>query len=145
MNKSVYDDAKISEVFATLSVVVINKERKTVRYAGAGDLPILYKNSENGTVEKMISGGSLLGFSARGDFEDLEIKLHHDDFILMLTDGIIDSRNEKGEPLGSDKVIDILRTVQTDEDPLNEIVKELNNFTGGSYEDDISLISIKAD
>ncbi len=144
VNKSVYDDAKISEVFATLSILVINKESKVVRYAGAGDLPVLYKNSENGTVEKIISGGSLLGFSPRGDFEDLTIQLHDADFIMMLTDGIIDSRNESGEPLGSDKLIEILKTVQPDDDPLNEIIKELNAFTGSNYEDDISLISIKA-
>jgi sigma-B regulation protein RsbU (phosphoserine phosphatase) len=144
VNKSVYDDAKISEVFATLSVVVINKENRLIKYAGAGDLPVLYRNSENGTVEKIISGGSLLGFSPHGDFEDLELKLHDGDFMLMLTDGIVDSRNENGEPLGSNKLSEILKTVQPDEDPLNEIVKELNSFTGGKYEDDISLISIKA-
>lgn len=145
VNKSVYDDAKISEVFATLSVVVINKESSLVRYSGAGDLPILYRNAQSDKVEKIISGGSLLGFSSRAEFEDIEIKLHSGDFILMLTDGIIDSRNIKGEPLGSDKLIEILKTSRLNGNPLNDIKKKIIDFTGEKYEDDISLIAIKAE
>ncbi len=60
VNQSVYDDAKISEVFATLSVMVINDETKTIKYAGAGDLPILYMNATAGKVQKLISGGLCL-------------------------------------------------------------------------------------
>jgi len=145
VNKSVYDDAKISEVFATLSIVVINKETKTVKYAGAGDLPILYRNSKKGTVEKLISGGSLLGFNPGGDFDELEIRLEHDDFIMMLTDGVIESRNVHGEPMKSNHLVELVGRIRLDEDPLNEIVKGIVEFTGGSYEDDISLISIKAE
>ena len=144
VNKSVYDDAKISEVFATLSVVVINKESMTIKYAGAGDLPILYRNWEKGTVEKLVSGGSLLGFSSRGDFEDLEIKLQNGDFILMFTDGIIESRNLNGEQLGSVRLMNMLEKIKINENPLKEILDYINEFTGSRYEDDISLIAIKA-
>ena len=144
VNKSVYDDAKISEVFATLSVVVINKKSMTIKYAGAGDLPILYRNWEKGTVKKLVSGGSLLGFSSRGDFEDLEIKLEYGDFILMFTDGVIESRNLNGEQLGSVRLMDMLEKVQVNKNFLKEILENVNEFTGGRYEDDISLIAIKA-
>lgn len=145
VNRSVYDDAKISEVFATLSVMVLNVESKTVKYAGAGDLPILYKNTSAGKVEKLISGGSLLGFSSKADFEDIEIKLQSGDFIVMLTDGIIESRNEEGQQLGSSRLVEILGKIQSKENPIMEILNEVNGFTGGKYEDDISLISIKAE
>ena len=145
VNKSVYDDAKISEVFATLSVMVLNDETKTIKYAGAGDLPILYRNSALNKVEKLISGGSLLGFSPRGEFEDIEIKMNSGDFILMLTDGVTESRNVEGFQLGSSRLMEILERIQSDENPLTEILKEVTEFTGGKYEDDISLISIKAE
>jgi sigma-B regulation protein RsbU (phosphoserine phosphatase) len=145
VNKSVYDDAKISEVFATLSVVVINKESRTIKYAGAGDLPILYRNWEKGTVEKLVSGGSLLGFSSRGDFEDLELKLQKGDFVLMFTDGIIESRNLEGEQLGSVRLMNMLEKTKMNENPLKEILDNINEFTGSRYEDDISLIAIKAE
>lgn len=145
VNKSVYDDAKISEVFATLSVVVINRETNVVRYAGAGDLPIIYRNSESGNIEKLTSGGSLLGFSSHGEFEDIDLELHKGDFILMLTDGIIESRNVNGEPLGSDKLMEMLKTLGLERNPMNDIKKEITDFTGEKYEDDISLIAIRAE
>ncbi len=145
VNKSVYDDAKISEVFATLSVMVINDENKTVKYAGAGDLPILYRNSAADKVENLISGGSLLGFSSKADFEDIEIRLQPGDFIIMLTDGVIESRNKDGQQLGSSRLVEMLQKIQSKENPIIEILDEINEFTGGKYEDDISLISIKAE
>ncbi len=145
VNRSVYDDAKISEVFATLSIVVINDETKTVKYAGAGDLPILYRNTAANKVEKLISGGSLLGFSARGEFEEIEIRLRSGDFILMLTDGVTESRNEEGNQLGSDRLMEIMQNIQLKENPIMELLNEINGFTNGKYEDDISLISIKAE
>lgn len=145
VNKSVYDDAKISEVFATLSIMVINNEKKSIKYAGAGDLPVLYKNSRKGTIEKIISAGSLLGFDPRGEFNDLEIFIRPDEFIIMLTDGVIESRNADNNPIGADGLIEILKRVKTEKDPLSGIVKEIKDFTGGKYEDDISLILIKPD
>jgi hypothetical protein len=41
--------------------------------------------------------------------------------------------------------METLKTVQLKENPLIEIVRNINDFTGGKYEDDISLISIKAE
>ncbi len=145
VNKSVYDDAKISEVFATLSVVVINKRTKSVKYAGAGDLPILYKNAQKGITEKLISGGTLLGFNPKGEFGDLEITMHPDDFILMFTDGVIESRSLEGVSLEAAGLSEIINNNSGSKSPLTQIVKEINDFTGGKYEDDISLIAIKAE
>ncbi len=145
VNRSVYDDAKISEVFATLSVVVINNEKKTIRYAGAGDLPLLYKNSSNGKIEKIISKGSLLGFNPKEVFDDLEINMKNGDFIIMLTDGVIESRDTGNNSLQAEGLLEILENVESDDNPLSRVVKEVNDFTSGNYEDDISLIAIKAE
>ncbi len=145
VNKSVYDDAKISEVFATLSVMVINDETRTIKYSGAGDLPILYKNAAANKVEKLISGGSLLGFSSSVDFEDIEIRPQSGDFILMLTDGVIESRNGEGQQLGSGRLMELLQKINSKENPIKEVLDEVNGFTSGKFEDDISLISIKVE
>ena len=145
VNKSVYDDAKISEVFATLSVVVVNKKTKILKYAGAGDLPILYRNVNTANVEKMISGGSLLGFSSTGEFDDIELKMNSGDFVLMLTDGVIESRNSEGVALETKGLIEIIKKIEIDNNPLKHILKNVNAVTGGKFEDDISLIAIKAE
>ncbi len=143
VNNSVYQDAKVSEVFATLSVVVLNRENKTIKYTGAGDLPILYFNSEKGKVEKIKSKGLLLGFSAQGSYEDIKINMSKNDSIYLITDGIIESRGPEGDQFGSERLKNIIKKNGNSPDSLENIKREFSEFTSQNFEDDISLISIR--
>ncbi|MCE1189636.1 MAG: response regulator [Ignavibacteria bacterium] len=145
VNTSIYQDAKISEVFATLSVLLINNKTKTLRYAGAGDLPIIYKEASTGQARQISSSGMLLGFSADGFFEDQVINLQPGDIIGLITDGLIESRNPEGEALGTDNLIKLISSMPDSTDPLQFLQTNLTTFTGGKFEDDISLITIKVD
>lgn len=145
VNKSVYQDAKISEVFATLSVVVINTKERTLRYAGAGDLPIIYREGGSRTARQITSKGMLLGFSAEGYFEDQVAELHSGDVIVLLTDGVIESRNSDGNPLGTDNFVRLVSSIPPQGDPVNYLMQQLTAFTGNKFEDDISLIAIRID
>jgi len=142
VNKSVYEDAKVSEVFATLSIVVINKISNTLKYSGAGDLPIIYKNAENGNVEKLQSNGLLLGFAAFGNYKDITVDLHNRDIFILITDGIIESRNINSEQFGLKRLKKTVENISNDDDPIDKIKENFVNFTGNKFEDDISLISI---
>ncbi len=68
VNNSVYQDSKISEVFSTLSVVVLDNKEMILNYAGAGDLPIFYKKNADKIVTKIESKGLLLGFNSDSSF-----------------------------------------------------------------------------
>ena len=48
---------------------------KTLRYAGAGDLPIFYKPADSSEVRKIQSNGKLLGFAADGGYDEIKIDL----------------------------------------------------------------------
>ncbi len=144
VNRSVYQDAKVSEVFATLSIITINKKNRTLKYTGAGDLPVIYKNSSLDTVSKIKSNGLLLGFAESGSYEDSSINLNIGDFILLVTDGIIESRNAQGEQFGANRMEEIIKNIKPDQKPLSVLKEAFNAFTEGKFEDDISLIEIKA-
>lgn len=144
VNNSVYQDAKVSEVFATLSIIVLNNKTKTAKYTGAGDLPILHMNAKTGDVEKVKSNGLLLGFAAQGNYEDVIIEMAKDNCIFLITDGIIESRNAEGEQFGSNRLKETIKKYFASKDPLNNIKKDFTEFTAGKYEDDISIISIKS-
>jgi len=144
VNKSVYKDAKISEVFATLSIVILNKKERKLRYTGAGDIPILYLDRTNNKLRKLQSKGMLLGFAPDGNYEDVNLKLNKNDCIFILTDGIIESRNTEGKQFGSKKMIEVIKNISLLENPMERLKEELYNYTGGNFEDDISLITIKA-
>lgn len=144
VNNSVYQDAKVSEVFATLSIIMINRKTKIVKYTGAGDLPVIYYNSTANSVSKIKSKGLLLGFAENGNYEDASIKLNQGDKLFLVTDGIIESRNQIGEQFGSSRLEETIKYINPDQKPLDVLKEAFNKFTDGKFEDDISIISIKS-
>ena len=144
VNKYIYQDAKVSEVFATLSILLINNLDKTVRYAGAGDLPIIFKQNLKNEVKTVKSKGLLLGFSPDGDFKEESIKLEPNDLILLATDGVIESRSAAGNQFGSEKLKELIKNLNGHQTLLESLQNELNSFTLGKFEDDVSAITIKA-
>jgi len=143
VNRSVYNDAKISEVFATLSIIILNKNDKTLKYTGAGDLPLIYKIQETGKVKSINSKGLLLGFASEGQYEDVTIDLSSGDSVIVTTDGIIESRNSENEQFGSARLMKIAENLSPQDDMLLKIKDEFIHFTAGKFEDDISLITLK--
>jgi sigma-B regulation protein RsbU (phosphoserine phosphatase) len=143
VNQSVYQDAKVSEVFATLSILVLNNKSKTVRYTGAGDLPVIRCSALDREIKKIKSNGMLLGFAEDGNYEDITIDMKPGDCLFLVTDGIIESRNPKGDQFGAKKLDEVLKNISSDDNPLETIKKEFINYTGSKFEDDISLITIK--
>lgn len=144
VNKSVYEDASVAEVFSTISIIIINNKDNIIRYAGAGDLPLIYKNSATGEVKNIKSDGTLLGFSLNGNFSDQTIHLNNNDFVLLLTDGVIESRNANKEMFGSGGLTNLVEKMDGQEDIVGYIQKDVAEFTNENFEDDISLISVKA-
>ncbi|HCY74935.1 MAG TPA: response regulator [Ignavibacteriales bacterium] len=143
VNLTVYGDTKISEVFATLSIIIINNKTFELKYSGAGDIPIIYKNS-NGDVLNIKSKGLLLGFSRIGDYEDNILQLKNGEQVYLTTDGITDSRAKNLESFGEHRLYEIIKNIKPDDNPLEIIQKKFDEFTNSEYDDDISLILISA-
>jgi sigma-B regulation protein RsbU (phosphoserine phosphatase) len=140
VNEAVFNDERISEVFITLSVLLLDRKNNIVKYSGAGDLPIVYKSKEARLVH---STGLLLGFNKSGLYEDLEIKINGGDEIYIVTDGITEARNKEGELYGHNRLIDFVNSILPDEDPIEKMKNEILSFSGGELEDDVSFIAIK--
>jgi len=140
VNESVYFDERISEVFITLSIVIINKKENKINYCGAGDLPIFHFSNDKVKVIK--STGLLLGFSMENRYVDEKIQLSKGDEIYMLTDGILESRDYDGVPIESSGFIKIIKE-KSDKEILGSIKSKIMDITDGHFDDDISVICIK--
>lgn len=140
VNEAVFNDERISEVFITLSVLVLDRKNKIVRYSGAGDLPIVYKSNE---AQLIHSTGLLLGFNKSGQYEDHEIKIKNGDEIYIVTDGITEARNKEGELYGHERLVKFIDTIGSNDEPVEKMKSEILGFSGGELEDDVSFISIK--
>jgi sigma-B regulation protein RsbU (phosphoserine phosphatase) len=144
VNDSVYQDSKISEVFSTLSVVVLDNKEMILNYSGAGDLPIFYKKNSENNVSKIESKGMLLGFNRKSSFEDTSIKLNKGDAVFLTTDGIIESLNIDGEQLGSTGLIEIIKNIDKSKSSINSIKNQILTFTSERFDDDISFVMIES-
>jgi sigma-B regulation protein RsbU (phosphoserine phosphatase) len=144
VNKLVYQDSKISEVFSTLSAVVINKREMTLRYSGAGDMPILFKNNSKGDITKIESKGLLLGFHNDAVFDDVLLQMNSGDIVILSTDGMIECRDTHGNQFGLSKLV---KTIQNENFYLNPIAvlkENIQSFNQFTFEDDVSVITISA-
>ena len=142
VNSAIYKDERISDVFITLSIVCVNKKTKLVKYAGAGDLPIIQKTD---VVKSVKSNGILLGFKETGNYQNCEIQLNKGESIYLITDGIPETRCTDGDFFGEGRLKEIIGTLSPTDHPLNKIVTEFTSATDNKFEDDISIIAVRAD
>ena len=144
VNKLVYQDSKISEVFSTLSVVVIDKKNMTLKYSGAGDMPILYRSKSTGELKRIDSKGLLLGFNKDAVFDDANLQMNPDDTVIMTTDGMVECRDVDGNQFGVSRLI---KTIQKDnfvKSPIDVLRDDINNFNQLKFDDDVSVITVAA-
>lgn len=141
VNESVFKDERISDVFITLSIVILNKTNKIAKYSGAGDLPLILKKGND--VQTYLSNGLLLGFNEQGQYDDHELKLESGDELFLVTDGITEARNKDGEMFREDGFINFLKTIHPNTDTLEQIKIKMNDFTSGEFDDDVSVIAVK--
>lgn len=144
VNKLVYQDSKISEVFSTLSVVVLDKKNMTLKYSGAGDMPILYKSKFTGELKRIDSKGLLLGFNKDAVFDDANLQMNPNDIVIMTTDGMVECRDADGNQFGVSKLIKTILKDNFIESPIDVLRDDINNFNQLKFDDDVSVITIAA-
>ena len=143
VNNVIYKDTKISEVFATLSVLLLDSNSNIIRYCGAGDLPLIYKNSGQKITLPVQSNGMLLGFAEDSLYEDTILEMQDYDEIFIMSDGILESRNNNGEQFGSERLMNLITKNENDQNSIEYIKKNFLLFTNNKCEDDLSLLIIK--
>ncbi len=143
VNDAVYQDSKISEVFVALSVILINNKTFEMKYCGAGDNPITIKEASNNRIRRISSEGLLIGFNKNSHYSDTTLTLSAGDIVIMMTDGIIESRDKQGKQFGENRLNEIINQEEFNSDPMKILVDEFNQFTNQIFDDDVSLITIK--
>lgn len=140
VNESVFEDERISEIFVTLSIVVLNKKENTINYCGAGDIPLFHLSE--GEVSLVKSEGTLLGFQKDGKYKDINITLLPNDEIFILTDGIIESRDIRGEFIANERLINIIKG-KGNINSIKFIEESVKELTNNNFEDDVTIISLR--
>jgi phosphoserine phosphatase RsbU/P len=127
--------------FVTFCYVYVDPSRRKLTYTNAGHNPPLVVRS-NGEVDRLVPGGTVLGVFADGAYEQGVFALAPGDRLVFYTDGITEGRNPAGEEFGEEQLTAaaIRHRALPAEDMLASVLRDVEQFNGGAFEDDATLI-----
>jgi sigma-B regulation protein RsbU (phosphoserine phosphatase) len=133
----------VSGRFVTFCFAWFDADRHTITYANAGHNPPLLVHAD-GSVEKLGDGGTVLGVFAEAVYQQSSVKLNAGDRLLLYTDGITEAHNPAGDEFGEERLARVAsESDATSAEALKErILQELQAFTGGTFDDDATLIVV---
>ncbi len=131
------------EQYFSLLMGLYSIKRREWRIVNAGHncLPILIK-ATGGSEEIKVSGMPICSLLKKADHEEKTFVISSGDKLLFYTDGITEAKDQSGGGyFGEERLMDIIEKYAGNRGSimLNEIVKRVNDFTGGSLSDDAAI------
>lgn len=140
--------SKLSEKFSQLNldernyvtVAAVRIDKDSITYSMAGhNVPILLKTG-SGITRIMLNSPPVSGwFDNPSYFEDV-IPYKKGDILVLLTDGVTECKNDRGEMFGADGAIKTLSVSRTAEEFIKKLEDNLKNFCR-NLDDDITAIA----
>ena len=88
----------------TCQYLCLDGENGSGVYSNAGACsPFIIRHSQN-KIEELTLSGAALGAFKKGKFSEIEVKFNPGDAIIFYTDGIVETRNSKGEEIGYERL-----------------------------------------
>jgi len=137
--------------FITASIFEIDTNSQTFCHARAGHIPTLWYKAKEKTAEFISMEGLGLGIvrnpSYQNHVHEKTFTYQMGDILVLLTDGILEGRNEKGEQFGYERLKNLVEAQpQLAPSILQQvIIDSLHQFVGGDgmIDDDYSLLVVK--
>jgi serine phosphatase RsbU (regulator of sigma subunit) len=144
LNHSMCQNMPITR-YATLFFTLLNPKDGDLIYCNAGHNPGMIAR-EDGSVERLSSGGEVLGFFDAKHYEQYTTRLGVGDALLLCTDGITECMNSASEVFGEDRVAAVLR--HNRDHPADHICQAILDATrewaaAQVLEDDLALVAAR--
>jgi len=144
-NNTITQDSK-SGMFVTLFYGMLREKERLFTYVNAGHNPPLLFRSVEGSVEKLMPTGIVLGALENREYKSRSVTIGMGDVLVMYTDGVTEAINCREELFGEKRLIDIIRnnTHFPAQVILEQILSSIKEFAGDMTQfDDITLLVIK--
>lgn len=129
--------------YITVAAVRIDKNAGVLRYAIAGhNAPILLKN-EVGIHEIEDAAPPISNWFPEVTYRERELPFTKGNILVLLTDGVTECVNAKGEQFGIERAENVLMQSHSAEDFIGKLKATLTVFSGGKFSDDITAIAFE--
>jgi len=132
--------------FVTMFYSVFDSETRSLTYTNAGHLaPMLVR--ADGSVERLESGGALLGVFRNWQFEERQASLRPGDRLVLFTDGVTELADTAEEEFGEERLEGLLRESRDlrAADLKQRVLDAIAAHNNGEYQDDITVVVIAVD
>ncbi|MCA9244036.1 MAG: SpoIIE family protein phosphatase [Phycisphaerales bacterium] len=144
LNRQICEETQSAE-FVTLLVVAVDAEASALRFANAGHEPPLILRGVKKTIRPM-DGGIVMGIMPEEVYETHTVPLHPNDFVLLYTDGLIESMNFQQDLFGRERLRDSLVRYGAlrPETALKNILWDIRRFVGlAELTDDLTMVAMR--
>ncbi len=131
------------KMFVTCFYALLDPATGHLVYANAGhDVPYCY--SADGVVE-LRARGMPLGLMPGMVYEEKEITLSAEDYVLLYSDGLVEAHNPTGEMFGFPRLQALLVGYADGNTVKDYLLEQLESFTGAGWEqeDDVTLVTLQ--
>jgi hypothetical protein len=143
VNHIFYRDG-LRNIFASLVYLELTANSDVVRLFNAGHFPpIIIKGSE---LQELSKGSPALGLISNTQYTEESVEIFSGNFLIVYSDGIIESRNQYGEFFGNVRLNTLIKNFNdlTSEQAGEKVLSSVQQFVGNARQhDDISLIILK--
>jgi phosphoserine phosphatase RsbU/P len=124
---------------------VLDSKEHRLTYCNAGHNPPMLVPGQ-GAATELNAAGAVLGQFPDWVYEQSEVQLRRDDTLLLFTDGLVEACDDDDEPFGEWSLVRIAQ-----EHPRrnaaalrDQLIKQASQHCGGHFQDDASLVVLRA-
>jgi sigma-B regulation protein RsbU (phosphoserine phosphatase) len=142
--ESLSTELMTTEMYFSVFYGVLDPLTGRLSYANAGH-PYAFRVPRFGDPERLEATAPPLGLATAGSIQRRQVPwtIHHD-LLVLWTDGLVDARNEAGEPFGEQRLLDAVcvRRTETPEAIVRAVLAEAEGF-GSKPIDDRTLLILR--
>ncbi|MDH7604620.1 MAG: PP2C family protein-serine/threonine phosphatase [Melioribacter sp.] len=143
VNKIFSDDKFVSLFYGEIST----DKKGLFLYANAGQNPPIFYSKKNNSFTYLHPTGPLLGPAPNSKYETDSINFHKGDILVIYSDGVVESANDKYEFYDEKRLEKIIKKTAnfTPKEIVYSILDDVTKFTtsDSKYQDDKTLVVIK--
>lgn len=134
--------------YVTAAYVFIDTEKRTLRYAGAGHPPLLFREHSSGIARSVLENGLFLGHFPGATYCAVETPFQEGDRIVLYTDGISEATGAADEQFGENRLRVFLESHPDASSAhfADELLHDLSIWTGRPHgqepDDDVTLVLV---